>query len=225
MKMMHNKIRRLFNNRLMIVISLSFIICHLSFNILNAQTYTQRLQKNTDGKAKVTIHHSKAIDDLVNGPKVNIQTVAIKNVETATTIKTTVATQRKHDVVAKDKVTVQHQHDNAIAQRQQDTVALQTADTTSVQKKVKKKMVMVYRVQAYAGGNSRKDRRTAEQIGNQLRTLFPSESVYVHFYTPRWICRMGNYRTYEEAHHALQEVKKMGYTAATIVKGKTAVAY
>jgi hypothetical protein len=36
---------------------------------------------------------------------------------------------------------------------------------------------------------------------------------------------MGNYRTYEEAHHALQEVKKMGYNAATIVKGKTAVAY
>jgi hypothetical protein len=70
-----------------------------------------------------------------------------------------------------------------------------------------------------------KDGRMGEQIGNQLRTLFPSESVYVHFYTPRWICRMGNYRTYEEAHHALQEVKKMGYTAATIVKGKTAVAY
>jgi hypothetical protein len=104
MKMMHNKIRRLFNNRLMIVISLSFIICHLSFNILNAQTYTQRLQKNTDGKAKVTIHHSKAIDDLVNGPKVNIQTVATKNVETATTMKTTAAIQRKQDVVAKDKV-------------------------------------------------------------------------------------------------------------------------
>lgn len=196
----------------MIVISLSFIICHLSFCTLGAQTYTQRLQKKTAGQGTVTVHHSKAIDDLVNGPNVNTAPSAPKKVEQTQT--TAVTTPHKTDT-AKDTKTVHPQQEN---------VSLLANDTTTA-KKVNKKMVMVYRVQAYAGGNSRKDRRTAEQIGNQLRTLFPQESVYVHFYTPRWICRMGNYRTYEEAHHALQEVKKMGYNAATIVKGKTAVAY
>ena len=65
----------------MIVISLSFIICHLSFCTLGAQTYTQRLQKKTAGQGTVTVHHSKAIDDLVNGPNVNTAPAAPKKVE------------------------------------------------------------------------------------------------------------------------------------------------
>jgi len=65
----------------------------------------------------------------------------------------------------------------------------------------------------------------AEQTGNQLRMLFPNEAVYTHFYSPRWICRIGNYRTYEEAHNMLQEVKRLGYDAATIVKGRISVPY
>ena len=38
-----------------------------------------------------------------------------------------------------------------------------------------------YRVQVYAGGNSRKDRQTAEEIGAKLKRSFPTEPVYVHF--------------------------------------------
>jgi hypothetical protein len=36
---------------------------------------------------------------------------------------------------------------------------------------------------------------------------------------------MGNYRTYEEAHKMLLEVQKLGYSSATIVKGRISVAY
>jgi hypothetical protein len=82
-----------------------------------------------------------------------------------------------------------------------------------------------YRVQAFAGGNTRKDRQRAEQTGNTLRQLFPGEEVYVHFYSPRWICRLGNYRTYEEAHEKMLEVRKMGYESATVVKGKITVSH
>ncbi len=82
-----------------------------------------------------------------------------------------------------------------------------------------------YRVQAFAGGNSRKDRQQAEQVGNDIKASFPGVPVYVHFYSPRWICRIGNYRTYEEAHQMLQSLKKMGYSQATIVKGKITVQY
>ena len=80
-----------------------------------------------------------------------------------------------------------------------------------------------YRVQVLAGGNTRQDRQRAEQAGRSLRTLFPGEEVYVHFYSPRWICRLGNYRTYEEAHEKMLEVRKLGYDAATVVKGKITV--
>ena len=82
-----------------------------------------------------------------------------------------------------------------------------------------------YRVQAYAGGNQRKDRQRAEQIGNEIKMNYPEEPVYVHFYSPRWICRVGNYRTYEEAHQMLLNVRKLGFTSATIVKGKISIQY
>ena len=52
---------------------------------------------------------------------------------------------------------------------------------------------------------------------------YPDQPVYVHFYSPRWICRIGNYRTYEEANQMLRLVKEMGYSAATIVKGQITV--
>ena len=77
-----------------------------------------------------------------------------------------------------------------------------------------------YRVQAFAGGNSRKDRQTAEQISHNIKSQFPNISVYVHFYSPRWICRVGNFRTYEEAHQMMVRLQNMGYKQATVVKGK-----
>ena len=82
-----------------------------------------------------------------------------------------------------------------------------------------------YRVQVFAGGNSRNDRLKAEKTGSEIKSLFPGVPVYVHFYSPRWICRMGNYRTYEEAHEVLNRVKDMGYQSAIIVKGKITVQY
>ena len=82
-----------------------------------------------------------------------------------------------------------------------------------------------YRVQAFAGGNSRKDRLQAEQIGNEIKSHFAGVPVYVHFYSPRWICRVGNYRTYEEAHEMLLNIRKLGITGASIVKGKITVQY
>ena len=103
-----------------------------------------------------------------------------------------------------------------------------TPDTTYTEprkKVLKGYKVNGYRVQVYAGGNSRDARVKAERTGREINALFPGEPVYVHFYSPRWICRMGNYRTYEEAHQILNAVKKLGYQSAIIVKGKITVPY
>ena len=80
-----------------------------------------------------------------------------------------------------------------------------------------------YRVQVFAGGSTRSDRQKAERTGNAMRQLLPGESVYVRFYSPRWVCRVGNYRTYEEAHEKMLAIRKMGYESATLVKGKIIV--
>ncbi len=82
-----------------------------------------------------------------------------------------------------------------------------------------------YRVQVIAGGNARASKDKVTKAGSVLKRVFPDESVYVHFYSPRWICRMGNYRTYEEAYRMLRQVREMGYNQATIVKGKITLKY
>ena len=52
---------------------------------------------------------------------------------------------------------------------------------------------------------------------------YPDQPVYVHFYSPRWICRVGNYRTLEEAQNMLTKLRELGLYQATIVKGKITV--
>ena len=82
-----------------------------------------------------------------------------------------------------------------------------------------------YRVQAYAGGNSRKDRQQAEYVGNQIKSSFPGVPVYVHFSSPRWICRIGNYKSIEEARQKKSELSQLGFGTATIVKGTITLPY
>lgn len=179
----------------------------------NAQTFTQRLQKSNAGEGKVTVTQSKEIDDLVNGPQ-NV------NPQSTQTTQKTLAPQKQ----AEEKEKPQQSQRPQITT--QSELTPDTTFTTEPRKKVLKGYkVNGYRVQVFAGGNSRDARVKAERTGREINALFPSEPVYVHFYSPRWICRMGNYRTYEEAHQMLNAVKKLGYQSAIIVKGKITVPY
>ena len=82
-----------------------------------------------------------------------------------------------------------------------------------------------YRIQVFSGGNSRADRQKAESAGMLMKSNIPTEPIYVHFYSPSWKCRMGNYKTLEEAQRMLAMVKKLGYKQACIVKGTISVQY
>ena len=185
----------------------------------DAQTFTQRIQKNAQGQGTVTIHQDAAIDELVNGTASSTPTNVVKPVvKTQPQPKKPVTTPKADDKTPKAEAKQQ----KAEVKQQQPEVIEQKEMTPDSEEQTPKHTIKVtgYRIQVFAGGNTRRDRQQAEQAGNSLRSLFPGEEVYVHFYSPRWICRLGNYRTYEEAHEKLLEVRKMGYEAATIVKGK-----
>lgn len=77
-----------------------------------------------------------------------------------------------------------------------------------------------WRVQVWAGGNTRKDREEAEKVGKKVKEKFPDKPVYVHFYSPRWICRIGNFQDQKEALRYLREIRGMGYKSANLVKMK-----
>lgn len=56
-----------------------------------------------------------------------------------------------------------------------------------------------YRVQVFTGGNSRNDKIKAQQTAENIRKEFPELSVYPQFTSPRWICRVGDFRNAEDA--------------------------
>ena len=178
-------------------------------------TFTERLQKSKAGEGKVSVTQDKSIDVLVNGTTATQQPEKIKPEQKPTPAS-----------VSKEKAEVKEKEDPKVAPKGNEAQAVITPDTTDLHKKVMKGMkINGYRVQVFAGGNSRSDRQKAERTGENIKSLFPGEPIYVHFYSPRWICRMGNYRTYEEAHEVLKRVKQFGYTSAIIVKGKITVQY
>ena len=180
-----------------------------TFLPLHSQTFTQRIQKTAAGEGTVTIHQDQAIDDLVNAPIATKKPKPNGN-KPRTTTNTPSPTP-----------STQHTAPSAQRSTSNDTTQVEADSLDATPKHVFK--TIGYRVQVLAGGNTRQDRQRAEQAGRSLRILFPGEEVYVHFYSPRWICRLGNYRTYEEAHEKMLEVRKLGYNSATIVKGKITV--
>lgn len=187
-------------------------------------TFTERLQKSNAGEGKVTVTQDKAIDELVNGPKVVQSTVTSQPATPKPKQTVAPADSQKEENKSATQPTPADEKRPVVTDRPETMP--DTTYTEETRKKVMKGYkVNGYRVQVYAGGNSRDSRQKAEKTGKEINSLFPGEPVYVHFYSPRWICRMGNYRTYEEAHQVLNAVKKMGYQSAIIVKGKITVPY
>ncbi len=190
----------------------------------DAQSFLDGLRAKNMGQGTVTVTQSPEIDELVNN-------VRLFRTQPATPKKEPVKkpAQNVHDT-ASDKVATgktpvartntEHKAEAAGT----ESGELPVVDTS---KKVMRggKKITGYRVQAFSGGNSRADRQKAESIGNAIKQRFPDLPVYVHFYSPRWICRVGNFRTYQEANEVLAAIKDMGYRQACIVKGRITVAY
>ena len=78
-----------------------------------------------------------------------------------------------------------------------------------------------YRVQAYAGGNSRDAKRRAYQVDALVRKLFPEQPVYTRFISPRWICHVGDFKTRAEALRLLKDMRRTGkFSEAITVRCK-----
>lgn len=199
-------------------IAIIAILTVLCISGAQAQTFLDRLKKPTKDKAVVTITQDAAIDKLVNGNNATNATIGTRKDPASNTKKKNAASN-----------TATSNATSITATPSSNTSASHASSTEEpdMSKKVMKNSYKVtgYRVQAFAGGNTRNDRRTAETVGNNIKRRFPEQPIYVHFYSPRWICRVGNFRTYEEAHAMLLEIREMGYKQASIVKGKISVQY
>ena len=199
-------------------IAIIAILTVLCISGAQAQTFLDRLKKPTKDKAVVTITQDAAIDKLVNGNNATNATIETKKAPANTT---------KKENATSNTATSNATSNTATPSSNTSASHVSSTEEPDMTKKVMKNSYKVtgYRVQAFAGGNTRNDRRTAETVGNNIKRRFPEQPIYVHFYSPRWICRVGNFRTYEEAHAMLLEIREMGYKQASIVKGKISVQY
>lgn len=215
-----------------------------------AQSFTQHLQEKKQEKGSVTVTQSKEIEDLVNKVDVSAakheqQSATKKPTEHADSSKTRheAQTPQKNETIKHEPDSARHhdadsakhhdakEHHEAQPPKEKHEQAQPETKTeepyVDTSKKVMRRSYKVngYRVQVFAGGNSRADKQKAQQAGNAVKRAMPDQPVYVHFYSPRWICRVGNYRSYQEANRVLTQVKKLGYRQACIVSGKINVAY
>ncbi|MBQ3360547.1 MAG: SPOR domain-containing protein [Prevotella sp.] len=195
------------------------ILCIGILTNADAQTFTQRIQKQVAGQGSITIRQDSVIDQLVNSATLGIKSSgqAAKPSQTSST---------SHTSTSSPSSSTSHTSTTSHTSSTSPTTTSAIPDTIDTSKKIMRGMKITgYRVQVFAGGNSRADRQKAERIRDDIKAHFSTVPVYAHFYSPRWICRVGNYRTYEEAHQMLVTLRNIGYTQATIVKGKITVAY
>jgi FtsZ-interacting cell division protein ZipA len=235
-----SSVRRMMGLIVILILHSSFLTLHSS-----AQTFTDRLRQYEDGKGRVTITQSAEVEDLVNNAVLVPRQQPAPQQQQGTQQNQPAQQRQTQQYVQPQSQTVQSQTPDVPSiprtsttpstqnnntstnvkpqQQQQNTDTEET--TVDTRKKVIKggHKVQGYRVQVFSGGNSRTDRQKAERIGATMKSHFPDQPVYVHFYSPSWKCRMGNYRTAEEARLILSQVKQLGYSSACIVKGTITV--
>lgn len=120
----------------------------------------------------------------------------------------------ERDVPGQGKVTIHQDErlDAAIGKEKQPA----SAGMTDEQQFIK---VAGYRVQVYAGNNSRAARTEAQNIGYKVKEYFPDLKVYTTFTSPRWLCRVGDFRTIEEADATMRQLRSTGvFKEVSIVK-------
>lgn len=214
-------------------LSFSIIIALCTVSV-HAQKFLDSLRKSEPGQGSVTVTQSQEIDKLVNGTEVKpennaanqpIHNTQQRNNNTANLHNNNAATHGNTTTTHNNAVQ-QHEHEkretthNANTQHDSTTTPATSNNTEEPVIDTRKKIMrnsyktQGYRIQVFSGGNSRADRQKAETAGVVMKANFPSEPIYVHFYSPSWKCRMGNYKSLEEARRLLAQVKKLGYRQA-----------
>ncbi len=76
-----------------------------------------------------------------------------------------------------------------------------------------------FRIQAYAGNNTRQAKNDAYNVASRVKEYFPELMVYTSFNPPRWLCRVGDFRSIEEADAMMRKMKATGvFREVSIVK-------
>ena len=65
-----------------------------------------------------------------------------------------------------------------------------------------------YRIQVFAGNNTRASKERANEADRYIRSKYPDLPVHTEFKNPRWLCTVGDFLYYEEAYDTMRKLKK-----------------
>lgn len=142
--------------------------------------------------------------------------IGLTCITSATTAQNAILKSLQSDVPGQGKVTI-HQ-DARIAALIGSHAGNATLSTSAdgVQRVLK---TQGYRVQVYAGNNTRAAKQAAHQQAQKVKELFPELTVYATFAPPRWLCRVGDYRSIEEADAVMRKLRhSKEFKEASIVR-------
>lgn len=173
-----------------------------SFSVaVNAQTnIIQRLQSDVPGQGKVMIHQDESITALIGSKHTTISNKAV-NASPAES-KSVSPKKESSEIISLDS----SKHKNM---RKEESASSMDLTLDDIEGETPKKIVKIagYRVQVYAGNNTRNAKLEAMRVASDVRSFFPEVSVYSFFSPPRWLCRVGDFRTMEEAYSMMRKLK------------------
>jgi len=65
-----------------------------------------------------------------------------------------------------------------------------------------------FRIQVFAGNNTRASKERANEVDRYIRAKYPDLPVHTEFKNPRWLCTVGDFLYYEEAYETLRKLRK-----------------
>lgn len=165
----------------------------------SAQTnIIQKLRRDVPGQGKVTIHQDESVTALIGGKRTNSH----KKAASETQKRMSKAVNGKSDTVTGGNIKHKNIGKDGVAPSM--SLVLDDMEDEAPRKIVK---VAGYRVQVYAGNNTRNAKLEALRVASDVRSFFPEVSVYSFFSPPRWLCRVGDYRSMEEAYTMMRKLK------------------
>lgn len=173
-----------------------------------AQTFTYHLTRRAAGEGVVILHQDAEIEALVNAQR--SQPTAPHNQKSASSNHVT------HSSSASGST-----HPSAHGEAVEGSMEQTTAPVA-----VRRMRTSGYRIQIYAGGNNRQAKSEAYHMASLARSTFGDVNVYTNFISPRWTCRVGDFKTQEEAAEMLQRIREtQKFNEASIVKSSIIVVY
>lgn len=189
-----------------LLIVLSFTVSLQAFSQSN---YVEKLLKNSINEGTVVFHQDSRITSLLNSDSA--------------------FTKPENNTHSNNSASNNIKGVNAKTSKNHKSDTLNTAEVNgegNLSTHTRRYKVEGYRIQIYAGNNSRKSRIEATRAGQRIKNFFPELPVYTHFYPPRWICRVGDFRTVEEAQNYLAQIRDLKiFSAVTLIKTTVQATY